>query len=117
MMKPPKVILEYDKATSILKKITKRRVRIGSQVSTIQMEENVLSLTRKRKWGAQSKELGDEELEADPVSIIRSTNRMTEEVVKRMHLELVHGRDKITTPPLMGVKIINLIKELYKSYT
>ena len=42
---------------------------------------------------------------------------MTEEAVERMHLELVHGRDKITAPPSMSVKIINSIKELYKSYT
>eukprot|EP01018_Ginkgo_biloba_P021815 Gb_33590 [translate_table: standard] len=117
VMKPPEVILEYDKATSSLKKITKRRVRTGSQVSTIQMEENVPSLTRKRKRGAQSKELGDEELAADPVSIVRSANRMTEEAVERMHLELVHGKDKVTAPPSMGVEITNSIRELYKSYT
>eukprot|EP01018_Ginkgo_biloba_P030876 Gb_15319 [translate_table: standard] len=90
VMKPPKVILEYDRATSSLKKITRRKVKIGSQVSTIQTEENVLSLTRKRKRGTRSKELGDEELAADPVSIVRSANRMTEEAVERMHLELMH---------------------------
>eukprot|EP01018_Ginkgo_biloba_P034125 Gb_39972 [translate_table: standard] len=117
VMKPPELILEYDKATSNLKKITKRRVRTGSQVLTIQMEENVLSLTHKRKRGAQSKELGDEELAVDPVSIVRSANRMMEEAMERMHLELVHGKDKVTAPSSMGVEITNSIRELYKSYS
>ena len=42
---------------------------------------------------------------------------MTKEAVERMHLELVHGKDKVTTPPLMGIEIMNSIRDLYKSYT
>lgn len=117
MVKPPEVILEYDKATSSLKKVTRRRIKIGSQVSTVQIEENIFSLTRKRKWWTQHKDLGDEELVADPVSIIQSASKMIKEVVERMHLELMHGRGKIVAPPSMGVEIMDSIKELYKSYT
>ena len=61
--------------------------------------------------------MGDEELASDPVSIVRSANRMMEEAMERIHLELVHGRDKITAPPLMGVEITKSIRELYKSFT
>eukprot|EP01018_Ginkgo_biloba_P037491 Gb_41482 [translate_table: standard] len=117
MAKPPEVTLEYDKATSSLKKVTRRRIRIGRQVSTVQTEENVLSLTRKRKRETRSKDLGDEELVADPLSTIRLTNKMSEEAVERMHLELTQGRDKIVAPPLMGVEITGSVKELYRSFT
>lgn len=34
-----------------------------------------------------------------------------------MHLELMHGRDKIVTPPLIRTEITSSIKELYKSFT
>ena len=54
---------------------------------------------------------------ADPVSIIKSTNKMSEEVVERMHLELILNRDRIMAPPLMGTDIIGSIKELYRSFT
>eukprot|EP01018_Ginkgo_biloba_P040016 Gb_27258 [translate_table: standard] len=50
----PEVTLEYDKATSSLKKVNKRRIKTGEQVTTLQTEENLLSLTRKRKRGAKS---------------------------------------------------------------
>lgn len=35
MAKPPKVTLEVDKATSSLKKVTKRRIRTRGQVSIV----------------------------------------------------------------------------------
>eukprot|EP01018_Ginkgo_biloba_P000927 Gb_07086 [translate_table: standard] len=50
-------------------------------------------------------------------SVSISTPWMIEEAVERMHLELVHGKDKVTTPPSMGIEITNSIRELYKSYT
>lgn len=77
----------------------------------------MLSLTHKRKREIGSKDLGDEELVADPVSIIRLANKMSEEAVERMHLELTQGRDKIIAPPLMGAEITGSIKELYRSFT
>ena len=43
--KPLDVILKYDRATSSLKRITKRKIRIEDKVTTFQIEENLLSLT------------------------------------------------------------------------
>lgn len=86
--KLPEVTLEYNKGTNNLKKVTKRRVRIKSQVSMLQTEEKQLSLTQKRNREAQSTGMDDEELIVDPVSIVKSTNNMSKEVVKRIHLEL-----------------------------
>lgn len=34
-----------------------------------------------------------------------------------MHLELTRCREKIMAPPSMGTEIMDLIKELYKSFT
>eukprot|EP01018_Ginkgo_biloba_P009393 Gb_17530 [translate_table: standard] len=82
--KLPEVTLEYNKSTSNLKKVTKRKVKTGSHVTTLQTEENLLSLTRKRKRGARSIGIDDEELIADPVSIVKSVNKMFEEAVERM---------------------------------
>lgn len=47
--KSPEVTLEYDRATSSLKKVTKRKIQTGDQVTTFQTKENLLSLTRKKK--------------------------------------------------------------------
>lgn len=55
----PEVTLEYDKATNILNKVTKRSIKIGEQVTTFQTEENLLSLTRKRKMEAKSTSMDD----------------------------------------------------------
>eukprot|EP01018_Ginkgo_biloba_P005475 Gb_18082 [translate_table: standard] len=117
MAKPPEVTLEYEKAISSLKKVTRRRIKIGGQVPTIQTKENMLSLTRKRKRETRGKDLGDEELVADLVSIVRLANKMSEESVERMHLDLTQDRDKIMALPSMGAEIIGLIKELYRSFT
>lgn len=43
--KPLEVILEYDKSTNILKKVTKRNIKIGYHITTLQIKENFLSLT------------------------------------------------------------------------
>eukprot|EP01018_Ginkgo_biloba_P026714 Gb_11440 [translate_table: standard] len=84
----PEMTLEYDKSTSNLKKVTKRRIKTGEQVTTLQTEENLLSLTKKRKRGAKGAAMDDRELVVDPVSIVRSANKMSEEVMERMQMEL-----------------------------
>jgi len=48
------------------------------------MEENLLSLTRKRKRKTRSAGIKDEELIANPVSIVKSANKMLEEAIERM---------------------------------
>eukprot|EP01018_Ginkgo_biloba_P017023 Gb_03553 [translate_table: standard] len=80
----PEVTLEYDKSTSSLERVTKRRIKTGEQVTTLETEENLLSLTRKRKRGTKDAGMDDKESMADPVSIVRSANKMSEEVVERM---------------------------------
>eukprot|EP01018_Ginkgo_biloba_P011385 Gb_11873 [translate_table: standard] len=79
---PLEVTLEYDKATSSLKKVTRRKVKTESQVTMIQKEENFLSLTHKRKREESGTSMEDEEMITDPISIFRSTNKMSEEVDK-----------------------------------
>eukprot|EP01018_Ginkgo_biloba_P001112 Gb_13534 [translate_table: standard] len=81
-----------------------------------QTEENLLSLTRKRKRTTWSIDLDDNELIADPVSIVRSANKMLEDAMERMQLELAQGRDKIVVPPSMGSEIVGSIKELYQFF-
>eukprot|EP01018_Ginkgo_biloba_P033112 Gb_37952 [translate_table: standard] len=89
------VTLEYDKSTSSLKKVTKRKIKIGEQVTVLQIEENLLSLTKKRKRGTKGAGMDVRELTADLVYIVRSTNKMSKEAVERMQMELSQAHDKI----------------------
>eukprot|EP01018_Ginkgo_biloba_P005382 Gb_27444 [translate_table: standard] len=89
------VTLEFDKASSSLKKVTKRRIKTGEQVTILQTEENILSLIRKRKRGTKGASRDDMELVVDPMSIVRSANKMSKEAVKRMQMELSQPHDKI----------------------
>eukprot|EP01018_Ginkgo_biloba_P017444 Gb_09493 [translate_table: standard] len=91
--KAPEVTLEYDKVTSILKKVTRRKVKTGGQVTTIQTEENLLSLTRKRKRKARGTGMEDEELIANPISIVTSANKVDEWGSKLATLENVARRN------------------------
>eukprot|EP01018_Ginkgo_biloba_P005659 Gb_15701 [translate_table: standard] len=86
------VTLEYDKATSSLKRVTKRKIKTGEQVTTLQIEENLLSLTRKRKRGTKG-----------------------EEVVERMQMELAQAHNKIVISPSMSIEIQGSLKDLFKS--
>eukprot|EP01018_Ginkgo_biloba_P007005 Gb_02753 [translate_table: standard] len=78
---PLEVMLEYDRATNNLKKVTRRRIKRGEQVTTLQTEENLLSLTRKRRVG-KGTSMDDKELVADLVSIVQSANKMFKEAVE-----------------------------------
>eukprot|EP01018_Ginkgo_biloba_P023445 Gb_23998 [translate_table: standard] len=85
--KPLEVTLEYDRATNSLKKVTKRKIKTGDQVTTLQTEENLLLLTQKRRrvgWGAN---VDDRELIVDPVSIVRDRG-----IPKRLVLVLRAGQ-------------------------
>eukprot|EP01018_Ginkgo_biloba_P030265 Gb_36344 [translate_table: standard] len=93
--KHPEVTLEYDKSTNSLKKVTKRKIKIGEHVTILQTEENLLSLTKKRKRGTKGASMDNKELKVDLVSIVRSANKMSEEVVERMQMELSQAHDKI----------------------
>eukprot|EP01018_Ginkgo_biloba_P026719 Gb_11436 [translate_table: standard] len=114
--KPPEVILEYDRATNSLKRVTKRKIMIGAYVTTFQTEENLLSLTRKRKRTTWSTDMDDRELIADPVCIVLLANKMSEKAVERMQLELAQSWDRIVAPPSMGAEITCSIKDLYQSF-
>eukprot|EP01018_Ginkgo_biloba_P035809 Gb_01042 [translate_table: standard] len=87
--------LEYDKSTSSLKRFTKRRIKTREQVALLQTKENLLSLTRKRKRGTKAASIDDRVLVVDPVSIVRSANKMFEEAIERMQKELLQAHDKI----------------------
>lgn len=82
--KPPKVTLEYYRVTSSLNKVTKIRIKMGEKVTTFQNEENLLSLTQKRRRLVRGISTDDKELVADLVSIVQSTNKMSEEAIERM---------------------------------
>eukprot|EP01018_Ginkgo_biloba_P013594 Gb_33654 [translate_table: standard] len=90
--KHPKVTLKYDRATNNLKKVTKRKIRTGDQVTTFQTEENFLSLTWKRRRAGRSIDMDDRELVDDP------------------------GRDRIVASPSMGAEIGGSLKDLYRSF-
>eukprot|EP01018_Ginkgo_biloba_P015894 Gb_33091 [translate_table: standard] len=111
----PEVTLEFNKATNSLKKVTKRRIKTGESVTILQIEENLMSLTRKRKRGTKGAGMDYMELVVDLVSIVRSTNKMSKEVVERMQMELSQGHDKIVVSP-SAIEIQGALKDLFKSF-
>eukprot|EP01018_Ginkgo_biloba_P029917 Gb_40117 [translate_table: standard] len=62
-----------------------------------------IHMTRKR--GAKSIGMDDRELMVDPVSIVRSTNKMSKEAVERIQMELSQAHDKIVISPSMDTEI------------
>eukprot|EP01018_Ginkgo_biloba_P015706 Gb_14252 [translate_table: standard] len=92
---PSPLAMSKQEWIQILKKVTKRRVKIGEQVTILQTKENLLSLTIKRKRGAKGVGMDETELVVDPLSIVKSANKMFEDAMERMQRELSQAHAKI----------------------
>eukprot|EP01018_Ginkgo_biloba_P016477 Gb_08042 [translate_table: standard] len=110
------VTLEFDKSPSNLKKFTRRRIKIGEQVTMLQTEENHISLTRKRNRGAKGEGVDDTKLVIDPVFIVKLANKISQEAMEKMQMDLSQAYDKIMVSPSMGTKIQGALKDLFRSF-